>query len=191
MMKWQNSIERYGLFSMLLHWLVLILFVAVYASIELREFFPKGSEPREAMKAWHFMLGLCVMTIMIPRLWFMFQGRFPVIQPEPPHWQKKPARWMHLTLYGLMVLMPLSGWLLLSAEAKPIPLFGLQLPALVGESKTVADLMDEFHEIVGRLGYLLIGLHSCAALIHHYVLRDNALKRMLPNGCDTQTELQK
>ena len=185
-MQWQNSAERYGLCSVVLHWLVLLLFIATYASIELREIFPKASEPREAMKVWHFMLGLSVLALLLPRLWCMFQGRFPVIQPEPPHWQPKPARMMHLMLYGLMMLMPLSGWLLLSAEAKPIPFFGLQLPALIGESKNVAEVMEEFHEILGSLGYLLIGLHSVAALIHHYLLRDNTLKRMLPKGWDTK-----
>jgi cytochrome b561 len=185
-MKWLNSADRYGVISMALHWLVLLLFVATYASIELREIFPKASEPREAMKVWHFMLGLSVLALMLPRLWFMFQGRFPAIQPEPPHWQKMPARMMHLSLYGLMILMPLSGWLLLSAEAKPIAFFGLQLPALIGESKTVADVTEEFHEILGTLGYFLIGLHSAAALTHHYLLRDNTLKRMLPKCCDTK-----
>jgi cytochrome b561 len=46
---------------------------------------------------------------------------------------------MHLALYALMIFMPLAGWLLLSAEGKPIPFFGLQLPALINESKNAAE----------------------------------------------------
>ncbi|AMK79001.1 MULTISPECIES: cytochrome b [Methylomonas] len=189
-MKWLNSTERYGVLSMTLHWIIVLLFVAVYASIELRELFPKGSDPREAMKAWHFMLGLSVFVLIWPRLLFMFQGRFPTIQPEPPYWQKLLGRTMHLTLYALMIVMPLSGWLLLSAEAKPIPFFGLQLPALIGESKSIAESIEEFHEAIGTLGYFLIGLHSAAALYHHYLLRDDTLRRMLPKCCDSRTDLQ-
>jgi len=67
-MQWRNSTERYGSLSMGLHWLMLLLLVAVYGCIELREFFPKGSEPREALKIWHYMLGLSVFVLVWLRL---------------------------------------------------------------------------------------------------------------------------
>lgn len=88
---------------------------------------------------------------------------------------------MHLSLYGLMFIMPLTGWLVLSAEAKPIPFFGLQLPALISENQFVADLGKDVHEFLGTLGYFLIALHTAAALLHHYFFRDNTLQRMLPS----------
>jgi hypothetical protein len=50
LMRWRNSTDRYGSLSIGLHWLMLLLFVAVYACIELRGYFPKGSDPREALK---------------------------------------------------------------------------------------------------------------------------------------------
>ena len=55
---------RYSTASIILHWLMLLLLVAVYAAIEFREVFPKGSEPREAFKMWHFMLGLSVLGLV-------------------------------------------------------------------------------------------------------------------------------
>jgi cytochrome b561 len=79
---------------------------------------------------------------------------------------------MHFALYFLMIAMPLGGWLLLSAAGKPIPFFGLELPALVGASKSLATLIKEIHEVGGTVGYFLIGFHTAAALFHHYVLRD-------------------
>ncbi|OQW69768.1 MAG: cytochrome B [Proteobacteria bacterium ST_bin11] len=190
-MQWLNSSARYGIGTTMLHWLILLLFVAVYASIELREFFPRGSDPREALKTWHFMLGLCLLLAIGPRLWFMFHGRFPAIQPQPPRWQKLLARTMHLMLYTLMIVMPLSGWLLLSAEAKAIPFFGLQLPALIAESKSLAALLKQFHETIEIAGYFLLGLHSAAALYHHYWLRDNTLRRLSLKGGATATDLPK
>jgi len=180
-MQLRNNTERYGLLSIGLHWLMLLLFIAVYACIELREFFPKGSEPREALKAWHFMLGLSVFVLVWLRLLVNRLGHHPRIEPELPTWQRQSAKVMHLALYGLMIFMPLAGWLILSASGKVIPFFGLQLPPLMGESKNVADFVKEVHETVGTLGYFLIGLHAAAALIHHYFFGDNTLKRMLPN----------
>jgi len=180
-MQLRNNTERYGLLSIGLHWLMLLLFIAVYACIELREFFPKDSEPREALKTWHFMLGLSVFVLVWLRLLVNRLGHHPRIEPELPTWQQQSAKVMHLALYGLMIFMPLAGWLILSASGKVVPFFGLQLPPLMGESKNVADFIKEIHETVGTLGYFLIGLHAAAALIHHYFLGDNTLKRILPN----------
>ena len=171
---------RYNGLSITLHWLMLLLIVAVYACIELREFFPKGSEPRELMKTWHFMLGLSVLGLAVFRLLVNVVQRAPAIVPDPPAVQKLLARLMHLALYALMLGMPIAGWLLLSAAGKPIPFFGLQLPALIAQNKDSAGLIKEIHEAVGTAGYFLIGAHALAALYHHHLLRDNTLRRMLP-----------
>jgi cytochrome b561 len=177
---WRNSIHRYGSLSIGLHWLMLVLLAAVYACIELREFYPKGSDPREALKLWHYMLGLSVLVLVWLRLAVHMIGPVPRIEPEPASWEKLSARLMHVALYALMIGMPLAGWLILSAEGEPVPFFGLELPALVGENKDLAKVAEEIHETAGVVGYWLIGLHATAALFHHYVLRDNALRRMLP-----------
>ena len=60
-----ESPGRYSDISIALHWLMLLLFVAVYATIELRELYPRGSDPREALKGWHFTLGLTVMHLAL------------------------------------------------------------------------------------------------------------------------------
>src|SRR3546814_10251209 len=77
-----------------------------------------------------------------------------------------------------MLAMPVAGWVILSASGKTIPFFGLELPALVGQSKTLAAQVKAIHETVGTIGYLLIGLHALAALYHHYVVTDDTLRRM-------------
>lgn len=87
---------------------------------------------------------------------------------------------MHLALYAFLVVMPLLGWLVLSAKGKPIPFFGLHLPALIGPNEARAESLEELHEFIGTLGYYLIGLHAAAALYHHYVAHDDTLLRMLP-----------
>ncbi len=179
-MTWKNTTARYGSLSIGLHWLMFLLFIAVYALIELREIYPKGSDPREAMKTWHFMIGMLIFWLTWLRLAARVSGPTPDITPVPPNWQQLPAKLVHLGLYLLMIVMPLTGWLLLSAAGKPIPFFGLQLPALIGESKEVAGQLKEVHEVIGTIGYYLIGIHIVAALYHHYLVHDNTLTRMLP-----------
>jgi cytochrome b561 len=174
--------DRFGTLTIALHWFMLALLAAVYACIELRVYWPKGSDPRELLKTWHFMLGLSVFALVWLRLVARFRGGTPPIVPAPPAWQDTVGRAMHGALYLLMIAMPLGGWLILSASGKPIPFFGLELPALVAENKALADQVKEIHEIGGTVGYWLIGLHAAAALFHHYVQRDNTLRRMLPRA---------
>lgn len=176
----RNSTERYGMLSVNLHWLMVLLLIAVYCCMELREFFPKGSDARSAMKTWHYMLGLSVFALAGLRLLVRAFGAVPGIDPPPPRWQLRSASLMHGALYALMIAMPLLGWLMLSADATPVPFFGLQLPPLVAKSKALAGQVEEWHEIGAIAGYFLVGLHACAGLYHHYVVRDNTLRRMLP-----------
>ena len=179
-MSWKNAASRYGSLSIGIHWLMVLLFVAVYGTMELHDLFEKGSDTREAMKTWHFMLGMLVFVLVWLRLAARLSGPTPAIQPELPRLQQLSSKLLHLALYALMIGMPLIGWLILSAAGKPIPFFGLELPALIGENKDLAEQLEELHEVIGTTGYFLIGLHTVAALYHHYIVRDNTLTRMLP-----------
>ena len=179
-MSWRNSPTRYGSASIALHWVMLLLIAAVYACIELRGIFPKGSGMREGLKTWHFMLGLSVLVLVLIRVALRLTDTVPRIEPEPPKWQDQLAKLMHLALYALMIGMPILGWFVLSAQGKAITFFGLQLPSLVGQSKSIAGWSKELHEAGGTIGYLLIGLHAAAAVVHHHIIGDNTLRRMLP-----------
>jgi cytochrome b561 len=172
--------DRYATLSIAAHWLTLLLLVAVYALIELREFYPKDSDPREAMKTWHFMLGLTVFGLVGIRLLLRLVFRAPPITPQPAAWQRFLAGAMHLALYAFLVVMPLLGWFTLSAKGKAIPFFGLELPPLIGPDKALGGELEEIHETIGTVGYYLIGLHAAAALFHHYFMRDDTVLRMLP-----------
>lgn len=179
-MSWRNSRKRYGPLSIGMHWFMLVLIAAVYALMELRGIYPKGSDGRELMKTWHYMLGLSVLTLAVIRLVVSLASPSPGIRPEPPAMQQLIAKLMHLALYALMLGMPLVGWLILSAEGHSIPFFGLHLPALIGANDGLKETLKEIHETAGTVGYFLIGLHAAAALFHHYFVGDNTLKRMLP-----------
>lgn len=179
-MSLKNTTERYGSLSIAMHWLMLLLIVAVYACIELREFYPKGSDPRNALKAWHFTLGLSVFFLVWLRLLLKVTQLTPNIVPKPVSWQMLLAKVLHLAMYVFMLGMPILGWLILSGEGKDIPFYGVNMPALMEKNKETAKLVKELHEIGGTIGYFLVGIHAVAALFHHYVIKDNTLLRILP-----------
>lgn len=129
--------------------------------------YPRGSEIREALKTWHYMLGLTVFFLVWVRITARFVGKTPPIVPEVPRWQLMIATTVELALYGLMIVLPLLGWVTLSAEGEAIPFFGLQLPAVVDVNEALAKRTEEVHETLATVGYFLIGLHAIAALFHH------------------------
>lgn len=171
--------DRYSTASIILHWLMLLVIVGVFGAMELREYYPKGSGPREMLKSWHFTLGLTVFLLV----WLRIAARLLTPSPAPldePTWRSVPARTVHLALYALMIVMPLAGWALLSAEGDAIPFYGLALPALIAPNEALGKQIKELHELGGDIFFWLIGAHAAAALAHHYLLKDRLLMRMMP-----------
>ncbi len=179
-MSWNNTTDRYGSLSIFMHWLMLALLIGVYACINLRELYPKGSDLRDGLETWHFMLGLSVFALVWLRLTVRFVTPSPQTSAQIAAWQRHLAGLMHAALYVFLIIMPVLGWLTLSAGGKVIPFFGLELPALITPDKAFASSVKEIHETIGTIGYYLIGLHAAAALYHHYFVRDDTLLRMLP-----------
>jgi hypothetical protein len=77
-------------------------------------------------------------------------------------------------------LEPESSWLETNADGESVSWFGHALPVLVSPSRRLAHTLEDVHEAIANAGYFLIGLHAAAALFHHYVVRDNTLRLMLP-----------
>lgn len=171
--------DRYPPALIALHWVTLLLLAGVYACIELRELYPRGSDARELLKFWHYLLGLTVFTLTWLRLALRLNGHAPPISPAPPAWQAALAHATVLLLYLLMLAAPMLGYLLLNAEGTTITIADMTMPALIAENPALAERLEELHETVATLGYFVIGLHAFAGLYHHYFLRDNALRRMM------------
>jgi superoxide oxidase len=170
---------RFNLPLIALHWLTLLLIAGAYLTSELREAFE--DTPTEAViDEWHALLGLTVLGLAALRIAVRAVSRTPPIEPPPPRWQARIATLVHLALYGLMLLLPLTGWLMLNADGETARWFGQALPALIGPSRRLAHTLEDIHEALANAGYFLIGLHAAAALFHHYVARDNTLRLMVP-----------
>lgn len=169
---------HYNRLSIGLHWGMLVLLVAVYACMELSESFPRGSALRTDLKTWHYTLGMSVFFLAWLRLGVKLVTRAPPIAPALPLWQRRLSSAVQVALYILMIVMPLAGWLMLNAKGQAAPFFGIPLPVLIAENRNWASLIKDIHEAGATAGYFLLGLHAAASLFHHYILRDNTLRRM-------------
>ncbi|MCP5345386.1 MAG: cytochrome b [Gammaproteobacteria bacterium] len=172
--------SRYGSVVIFLHWLTLILMVAIYATIEIHEAIPRGNPMRRATEDWHIYLGFVLLSLVLFRLFNASRKPRPPITPSPAVWQEKLTYLMKIYLYVLMIGMPLLGWIYLSADGAAINAWAIPLPAIAPQSVGLADFAEEAHELLGVSGYVFITLHAFAALFHHYLLRDDTLTRMLP-----------
>lgn len=176
----RNSPSRFGWCEMTLHWGMVVLFVVLYGSIEWKEYFPKGDPFRLWLVDLHRSLGLGVFVLVWMRLWLRATACRPAIRPPISAGQEFLARLFHYALYIVMILMPVSGYLMTNAAGGEVWLFALPLPRLVGPDAILAATLQQIHELIGNASYFMIAAHTLAALGHHYLRRDNTLWRILP-----------
>ena len=166
--------SRYGWPLILLHWVMFLLVALAYVLMEWKGFVPKEDPFRDTLTHLHRSVGLLVFALLFVRLALRRTGT------PPPAWRERLSRFVHWALYALMLVLPVTGYLMSNAADKSILFFGVAMPALIAPDEGLGSLMHETHEVVANLGYALIGLHAAASLWHHYVQRDNTLRRMLP-----------
>jgi cytochrome b561 len=171
--------ERYGLPLIGLHWLTLLLIIAVYALGTLLEDMPL-SPMKLKLYAWHKWLGLLVLFLLPLRLGVRLAESLEHGAGLTP-FEARISAIVHGLLYLLLFLVPLLGWLHSSAAGFPVVWFGvLPLPDLVGKDKALAKVFEELHEGSVNLLVILVVLHAAAALYHHHVRHDGVLARMVP-----------
>jgi superoxide oxidase len=163
-----------------LHWVTFVLVVVVYCCMELRGLAPRGSGLRALMRNAHVQLGTLVFLLTALRLALRFRNPWPAIAPRPAAWIVGSATALHVALYGLLLALPVVGWLMLGAEGRSVPFLGVDWAPFIAPDRALAHRLEELHELLAKVGYALVGLHAAAALAHHYFWRDDTLARMLP-----------
>lgn len=156
-----------------LHWATAGLVLAAYVLSE------GGPDLRSDPPRWHFITGLAVFALVIPRLLARW------LHPQPPQLTGNAlidagARWGHILLYALLAAVPLSGWYAMSRIGVSLSFLGFRLPVLTRSVADSAGVIGELHQIAGNAILILAGLHAAMALWHHFVRRDGTLRRMSP-----------
>ena len=168
-----------------LHWLMALLIFGLLALGFYMQDLPLSPEKLQ-FYSWHKWAGVTVFALVWLRLLWRVTHRPPAYPISMSGLQQALAHTGHLVLYVLMIVIPLSGWLMSSAKGVPTVWFGvLPLPDLIGRDKELGKQLAELHSAL-NIGFLvLIGGHAAAALFHHLVHKDDTLRRMLPARANT------
>jgi len=164
-----------------LHWIIFALVLIAYLAINLHGVFPHGSSVRSNVMATHYLAGVAVLLLVLPRLVMRARHAAPPILPPMDRWSYRLSKLTHLALYLFLIAQPIMGIITLQLSGKPIIFGGVTvLPALFGPgNRQLAHQWQDIHGTVGTVFYYVIGLHILAALWHHFGRKDNTLRRML------------
>ena len=176
----RNTSEAYGSVAKFLHWAIVLLIVPQYFLADAADELEAGAEKLQLLN-WHKSLGLTVLLLALVRIaWKVINRPHPAPLGDVI-WQRKAATAGHVLLYALILLQPVTGWIMSSAAGSPISLFGwVSFPALVAKDHALHETFEAVHESVFYVLLAVALVHIAAALYHHWVLKDNVLRRMLP-----------
>lgn len=171
---------RYAISIRRLHWLMAIMIALGYLAIEQRGLFERGTPERFAMVQTHFWLGIGIFILAWVRITQRLKHRVPRITPALPTWQAGLSYVFHFALYAFFIVMPILGIMTAWTDGKIlyIPFTDLALPALMAENEELAHQLEDLHGLIGDIFYWVIGFHVLAALYHHFIRKDDTLKRM-------------
>ena len=174
----RNNAQRWGSVSIGLHWLTALVIIGLSIVGLIMTELP-NSPFKMQVYALHKSFGLTVLALTLLRLAWRFIAGTPDDLPGS-RLQQLAAKAVHGLMYFLLLAMPLSGWLFNSAAGFPLRWFNLvQLPKFfTGYNPALKELAHELHETGFYLLAALLLVHAGAALFHHYVFKDDTLKRM-------------
>ena len=169
--------DRYNNVARALHWMIAILIL-----FNLFLGFAHDALPREwKVMPVHKSIGLTVLALTLLRILWRLTHRAPPLPAEMPVWEKGMAHATHFAFHAFMLAMPLTGWIMSSAGNRPLNWFFLfDIPKFaVSKDDAIVGVSGEAHEIMGFVWAALIIVHILAALRHHFILKDNVLRRMI------------
>lgn len=176
-MQLKNTQDHFGAVTIFLHWLMALIIIGLLILGIYMVKLPI-SHTKLKLYGWHKEYGFLALALVILRLTWRFLNVNPRL--SLPFLEKLAARSVHWAFYICMFAMPLTGWLITSAAGLPASFFGLfVLPNLISPNEELRQLFEEIHEWLGYGLIALIVLHASAALKHHFINKDDILRRMI------------
>lgn len=177
----KNSQDSWGWPAIGLHWIVAVLILGTFGlGLWMGEVPARADRPYYF--AIHASLGITLLLILVVRIIWALLNPAPAAVAGTSPLQHAIGRFTHLTLYVLTLATVLVGWLLAGVKTTPIvPMaFGvLPMPSPLLLSHSAEDFLEEAHELAAYALMAFVALHVLAALWHHFILRDETLRRMV------------
>ncbi len=173
--------SRYSKTAITLHWIIAALIVTNYALFLISDGLPDAQ--KGPYMTPHMSIGISILGLSIIRLFWRLGHKAPALPPEITGWQAKLGRFVHVLFYVLIIAIPLTGWLMVSAypAAPPVSYFGLfNIDLPFGKSKALSGIGHEGHEILTYALYGVVALHIAGALKHQFADRMPFIQRMWP-----------
>lgn len=179
----KNSIVGYGWISIGLHWLSALAIFGMFGlglyMVDLTyydDFYKTGPYI-------HKSVGVLLAFLMVARL--LWKTASPKVAPLLSHqpWEVRLAHGVHQLLYVIFFMLVVSGYLISSADGSSIEVFGMfSVPSVIDSIDNLEDIAGEIHEYLAWLLIALVVFHVLGAMKHHFIDKDNTLRRMLfPN----------
>lgn len=177
--------KRYDAFSMALHWVTAFCVIFLFASAHIWEVLERGTPLRKGLQSLHISFGILLGAVILVRLVWRISAAFSPsrkLEKVPmPGAFRIAAHATHGVLYILLLTQATLGFLFRWAQGEPFWFFSLfEIPDVFNVDPMLRHTLAMLHNNVAWALILLAGAHAAAALIHHYVLRDGTLRRMLP-----------
>ncbi len=171
-----NNKLGYGAVSKLMHWGMAALILTIVGIGLYMGDLPRGPEKGEVI-GLHKSLGAIAGALVLVRILWHFISPTPT--PVGKGWQLRLAHMGHHMLYLLMLVMPLSGILMSVTKGRSVEVFTwFTISPMATKFETLGDFAHDVHLIAAKLLYVMIAVHFVAALYHHFVVKDDTLKRM-------------
>lgn len=175
----RNDNESWGWPARALHWLIALMLLVQIGLAFVMDEVPDHLE--RYYLGLHASVGASILAVLILRLAWRALNVTPDPPEGTPYWQARLAGLVHWGLYLVTFATVIAGWMLMGSERDPVPVevFGLvPLPQLMEPNSPYNDLLGEVHETLAFTLMALIIVHVAAALYHHFVVRDDVLRRM-------------
>ena len=181
MLTLKNNSQRYGIISQLFHWSIAVLFFVNFYLVYRRDYIPEADPSNLEYILLHKALGVLILGLgILFLLWRVFNPK-PILPPEMKPWENKLAHSVHHLLWLLIILMPITGILMSVIGGRPVGFFGwFTIPALSEPNKALGGVFYTTHVYLSYLIIAVVALHIIGALRHHFWLKDNVMRGMLP-----------
>lgn len=178
----RNDVYQWGTVAKTFHWVIAVWILGMFVLGWTMVNWPM-SPTKIKLFVWHKSMGLTILSLVLLRLTWRMLNVAPNLPDTMSLWEQRAAKLIHILLYVVMIMMPLSGWVINSAANFPLKLYGVvPIPNITPPGKALQTVAEGVHLTLFWSLTVLLALHVAAALRHHFIDHDDILKRMLPFG---------